>query len=333
METRLGYACINMDLSSKGISCNRGMIRRTFDLKGISYASDLAILNLRDLAQIIQWNSENDFQVYRMSSALFPWMSEYEIRKMPRFNEIKQALEYVGKLAMDVGQRLSFHPGQFNVLGSPTERMVLNTAVDLNQHAEIMDLMGLPITTEYPINIHLGGAYGDKESAIDRFCKNFKIHLSESAQKRLIVENDDKGSMFSVADLYSGVYERIGIPITFDYHHHRFCTGGLTEEEAVKLASKSWPKGIRQMAHYSSCRKTFEEPEQKAQAHADYVYEKINDYGLALDIEVESKAKEQAVIKYRKDLIKESLLTEYLKFDYAGTCRVKNNERVYQQEY
>jgi UV DNA damage repair endonuclease len=87
------------------------------------------------------------------------------------------------------------------------------------------------------------------------------------------------------------------------------------------------------MAHYSSCRKTFEEPEQKAQAHADYVYEKINDYGLALDIEVESKAKEQAVIKYRKDLIKESLLTEYLKFDYAGTCRVKNNERVYQQEY
>jgi UV DNA damage endonuclease len=332
METRLGYACINMDLSSKGISCNRGMIKRTFDLKGISYASDLVILNLRDLAQIIQWNSENDFYVYRMSSALFPWMSEYKIRKMPRYSEIKQALEYSGKLAMNAGQRLSFHPGQFNVLGSPTERMVSNTIVDLNQHAEIMDLMGLPLTTEYPINIHLGGAYGDKESAMARFCKNFK-HLSESAQKRLIVENDDKGSMFSVADLYSGVYEKIGIPITFDYHHHRFCAGGLTEEDAVKLASRSWPKGIRQMAHYSSCRKTFEEPEQKAQAHADYVYEKINDYGLALDIEVESKAKEQAVIKYREDLIKESLLTEYLKFDYAGTCRVKNNERVYQQEY
>jgi UV DNA damage endonuclease len=297
------------------------MIKRTFEAKGVTYASDIVIANLQDLAKIIEWNSENDFQVYRMSSALFPWMSEYEIRKMPRFNEIKQALEYAGKLAMDAGQRLSFHPGQFNVLGSPTERMVSNTVVDLNQHAEIMDLMGLPLTTEYPINIHLGGAYGDKESAMDRFCKNFKKHLSESAQKRLIVENDDKGSMFSVTDLYSGVYERIGIPITFDYHHHRFCTGGLTEEEAVKLASKSWPKDIRQMTHYSSCRKTFEEPTQKAQSHADYVYEKINDYGLELDMEVESKTKEQAVIKYKKDLLEGTLLNEYLNFDYAGTCR------------
>ena len=321
MGIRLGYACINMHLGSQGISCNRGMIKRTFEAKGVTYASDIVIANLQDLAKIIEWNSENDFQVYRMSSALFPWMSEYEIRKMPRFNEIKQALEYAGKLAMDAGQRLSFHPGQFNVLGSPTERMVSNTVVDLNQHAEIMDLMGLPLTTEYPINIHLGGAYGDKESAMDRFCKNFKKHLSESAQKRLIVENDDKGSMFSVTDLYSGVYERIGIPITFDYHHHRFCTGGLTEEEAVKLASKSWPKDIRQMTHYSSCRKTFEEPTQKAQSHADYVYEKINDYGLELDMEVESKTKEQAVIKYKKDLLEGTLLNEYLNFDYAGTCR------------
>lgn len=321
MGIRLGYACINMHLGAQGISCNRGMIKRTFEAKGVSYASDIVIANLQDLAKIIEWNSENDFQVYRMSSALFPWMSEYEIRKMPRFNEIKQALEYAGKLAMDSGQRLSFHPGQFNVLGSPTERMVLNTAVDLNQHAEIMDLMGLPITTEYPINIHLGGAYGDKESAMDRFCKNFKIHLSESAQKRLIVENDDKGSMFSVSDLYSGVYQRIGIPITFDYHHHRFCTGGLTEEEAVKLASKTWPENIRQLTHYSSCRKTFEDPTQKAQAHADIVYEKINDYGLELDVEVESKTKEQSVIKYRRDLLEGTLLNEYLNFDYAGTCR------------
>jgi UV DNA damage endonuclease len=75
-----------------------------------------------------------------------------------------------------------------------------------------MDLMGLPQSTEYPINIHLGGAYGDKESSMIRFCENFKS-LSESAKKRLIVENDDKASMFSVKDLYEGVYSRIGIPI------------------------------------------------------------------------------------------------------------------------
>ena len=99
---------------------------------------------------------------------------------------------------------------------------------------------------------------------------------------------------------------------------HETCSG-LSEEEALKMASKSWPSGIRQMTHYSSCRKTFEEPTGKAQAHADYVYEIIKDYGLDIDIEVESKAKELAVQKYKRDLVAGSLLTEYLKFEgYAG---------------
>jgi UV DNA damage endonuclease len=324
MGIQLGYACINMQLSSKGISCNRGMIKRTFEAKGVSYASEIVLNNIRDLTQIIQWNSENDFQVYRMSSALFPWMSEYEIREMPRFDEILNGLKNAGQLAIKNKQRLSFHPGQFDVLCSPSEKVVNNAIKDINQHAEIMDLMGLSISTSYPINIHLGGAYGDKESSMERFCENFG-RLSESAQKRLVVENDDKASMFSVADLHRGIHKRIGIPITFDYHHHRFCTGDLSEEEAIKLASTTWPEGVRQLTHYSSCRKTFEEPTQKAQAHADYVYEKIKDYGLEIDIEVESKAKELSIIKYREDLKTDSLLNEYLNFDYAGTCGVEDN--------
>jgi UV DNA damage endonuclease len=248
-------------------------------------------------------------------------MSEYEITELPRFDEIQEALKKAGKIAIDAGQRISFHPGQYNVLVSPSEKAVLATIMDLDQHAQIMDLMGLPSTAEFPVNIHLGGAYGNKEDAIQRFCKNF-YRLSDSAKRRLIIENDDKATMYSVKDLYHGIYETIGLPITFDYHHHRFCDGGLSEEEAIKMAAKSWPKEIRQMAHYSSCKKTFEEPGVIARAHADYVYEIINDYGLEIDIEVESKAKELAVQKYRKDLEAGTLLTEYLKFDeYAGISR------------
>ena len=58
--------------------------------------------------------------------------------------------------------------------------------------------------------------------AMDRFCKNFE-RLSESVQGRLTVENDDKESMYSVKDLMY-IHERIGIPIVFDYHHHKFNT-------------------------------------------------------------------------------------------------------------
>lgn len=314
MKTQLGYACINMQLGQLGVSCNRGMIKKTFGIKGTTYASEITQLNLKDLLSIVKWNSDNGFHVYRMSSCLFPWMSEYDIQKMPNFSSISILLKEIGDLAITTQQRLSFHPGPFNVLASPTEKMVNNTIKDLDQHSEIMDVMGLPITVGYPINIHLGGAYGDKKLAMQRFCSNFK-KLSSSAQKRLIIENDDKGSMFSVKDLYEGIYENIGIPITFDYHHHRFCTGGLSEEEAVTLASKTWPAHIRQMAHYSSCKKTFENILQKAQAHADYIYEIINDYGLDLDIEVEAKAKELAVLKYRMDIENGTLLNKYLKFD------------------
>lgn len=310
-----------MQLGEKGIQCNRGMIKRTFQTKGTSYASELILANLNDLEKILKWNISNGFEVYRMSSVLFPWMSEYEITELPRFDEIQRQLKTIGRLAMCSGQRISFHPGQYNVLGSPSVKAVLSTILDLDQHAQIMDLMELPKTAEFPLNIHLGGAYGNKEEAMDRFRKNFS-RLSESARKRLIVENDDKASMYSVKDLYHGIYEEIGLPITFDYHHHRFCDGGLSEEEAIKMAARSWPEGIRQMTHYSSCKKTFEDPESIARAHADYVYEVINDYGLEIDVEVESKAKEMAVQKYKKDLEAGTLLTEYLKFeDYAGISR------------
>jgi UV DNA damage endonuclease len=178
MGMRLGYACINMALDEVGIKCNRGMIRRTFDAKGIDYASSLALENLVDLAKVVEWNSKNDFFVYRMSSCLFPWMSEYEISEMPNIEEIEKACRRIGDIAKKTGQRLSFHPGQFNVMSSLSENIVIKTARDLNQHAEIMDLMGLPRTFEYPINIHIGGAYGDKTSAMQRFDNIFVLITS-----------------------------------------------------------------------------------------------------------------------------------------------------------
>ena len=93
--------------------------------------------------------------------------------------------------------------------------------------------MGLSRTPYNKINIHCNGVYGDKQSLMDRFCKNFE-KLPESVQTRLTVENDDKASMYSVKDLMY-IHERIGIPIVFDYHHHTFNTGGLTEQEALEL--------------------------------------------------------------------------------------------------
>ena len=311
MVNKLGYACINMQLSyptkygnkprgTQPITTNRSMIRRTFDTKGVDYASELTLQNAKDLHHIIQWNIMNGYDFYRMSSDMIPWKTEYEWDDMKDIDEIKQWFHSAGTLATTHGIRLTFHPGPFNVLVSPNENVVENTIKDLTIHGETMDLLGQSRTPYNKLNIHCNGVYGDKESALDRFCKNFE-RLPESVQSRLTVENDDKASMYSVKELYDGIYKRIGIPVVFDYHHHRFCDGGLSEQEALELAISTWPKDIVPAVHYSESRSKEQLDEKiKPQAHSDYVVDYINTYGHNVDIMVEAKHKELAVSKYKE---------------------------------
>ena len=107
--------------------------------------------------------------------------------------------------------------------------------------------------------------------------------------------------MYSVKELYDGVYKRIGIPIVFDYHHHKFCTGGLSEREALELACSTWPKGITPVVHYSESRSKERLDESiRPQAHSDYVYQYIDTYGIDVDIMIEAKHKELAVQRYKE---------------------------------
>ena len=295
----LGYACINMTLGKQKpkITTNRSMIKRTFLEKGIPYASQLAIQNARDLVEIIKWNHRNGVKFFRLSSELFPWASEYNLSDLPHYLRIKNLMAGAGHLAKNYGQRITAHPGPFNVLVSPNENVVQNTITDLSIHGEVFDMLGLSRTPYNKLNIHCNGVYGDKISAMDRFCKNFE-RLPESVQTRLTVENDDKASMYSVKDLMY-IHNRIGIPIVFDYHHHKFCTGDLSEEEALKLAVSTWPKDIVPVVHYSESKALHENNDKlKPQAHSDYINSIPNTYGLDVDIMVESKAKELAIMEY-----------------------------------
>ena len=299
---RMGYACINMQLSSQKpkIYTGRSMIKRTFKDKGIKYASELGLQNTKDLFEIIKWNKENGFDFFRITSNLFPWCSEYKLEDMPDHWEIAGILGEIGKYVDEHKIRLTSHPGPFNVLTSPHEHVVENCINDLSTHGEVFDMMGVSRTPYNKINIHIGGAYGDKVSAMERFCENFN-RLPNSVKSRLTVENDDKATMYSVKDLYEGVYCKIGIPIVFDYHHHRFCTGGLSEEDALEVAISTWPTDIVPVVHYSESRNIEQEDDKiKPQAHSDYVYDYIDTYGNEVDIMVEAKAKELAVLKYKE---------------------------------
>lgn len=294
----IGYACINMTMGKK-VTTNRSMVKKTFNAKGLDYVSELALANAKDLIKILEWNRLNGINFFRLSSALIPWGDNIDITQLKDYEEFKFELKKAGDYAKLHNMRINSHPGPFNVLPSPNESVIQKTFADLELHGKIFDLMGLSKTPYNNINIHCNGVYGDKQSAMDRLITNFK-RLSPSVRKRLTLENDDKASMYSVRDLMY-IHQNTGIPIVFDYHHHQFCTGDLSEEAALKLAATTWPKGITQEVHYSESKALHENnPKEKPQAHSMYINSLPNTYGLDVDVMLECKAKELALLDIRK---------------------------------
>ncbi len=297
----IGYACINMELSDRPkaqrITTNRTMIKRTFREKGLAYASELALANCRDLLTILKWNENNGFKFFRLSSDLFPWASEYDLKDLPDFQDISSALQKAGNFIEEHGHRITSHPGPFNKLTSPYERVILNTIRDLDHHGEVFDMLGLSRTPYNKLNIHVGAHYNDKPMALANFNKNFH-RLSDAAKSRLTVENDDKASLYSTKELYDEVYREIGIPIVHDIHHHTFCTGGQDQEEAMLTAAVTWGD-VTPVVHYSESRTEEQDnPKIRPQAHSDFIVNKIETFGLDVDVMVEAKMKEKAVQKY-----------------------------------
>jgi UV DNA damage endonuclease len=300
----IGYCCINISINEgkskkDHVLVNRGMVKKTFDVKGLSYVSELALKNIIDLEKIIKWNIQNNIFVYRMSSDMFPCLGFYSLTDLPNFDLISNKLNYIGKLAKDNNIRLSFHPSHFCIIASENQKVIDNAIDELNKHAELMDLMGLDQSHYYPINIHIGTTKPTLEDAAKKFCVNFH-KLSDSCKKRLTIENDDSPTQYSVKMLYDWLYKEINIPIVFDQHHFNYGPQDQTMEEALRLAHSTW--NVKPLTHMSSS-KTLEDVKGRQTAHADYIYEEIKTYGLEFDTELECKKKDIALLKYRKDFL------------------------------
>ena len=309
MERKYGYCCINMTLSEQKerVTTNRGMVKRTFLERGLSYVSELALQNVKDLKTILEWNHVNSINMYRMSSDMFPWCSEYEISDLSDYKEISMILKECGDFAKSVDQRITFHPSPYGVLASDRPDVVVKAIKELSQHGEIMDLMGLDRSVYYPINIHVNTTKPDKESAAERFCENFSL-LPDSVKSRLVVEVDDKKSQYTSLDLHRMVHSKIGIPVTFDYLHN-ICNPpeALCEEASLRVCLSTWPEKIPAITHYSDSRKLHEDESVKEVAHSDWIWKSPETYGLNFDIEFEVKMKERALLKFmeQKDFLYE----------------------------
>lgn len=299
-NNRIGYCCLCLSLEKDKVTTNRGMIKKTFLERGLPYVSELVLKNTEDLIKIIRFNGDKNIRMYRMSSDMFPWMSEYELSDLPDFDQIQRNLRFAGDLAKELDQRLSFHPSPYCVIASQNRDVVSKSIKELRQHAEIMDLMGLERSHKYPINIHINTTKPTKEEASERFIKVFES-LPETVSRRLVVENDDKKSQFTPTDLYEMVYKKSGIPITYDFLHHKCNPDDISEEVALELCLSTWPVDTVPLTHFSDSRKIFEDSNAKEVAHSDWIWSKIETYDKVFDIELEVKKKDLALIKYLEE--------------------------------
>jgi len=300
---QLGLCCINTILRAQKppVFCSRKMIIRTVEEQGIDVLKAKILQNLKDVLTMMDWNEQNGIKVFRLSSELFPHKSNPKVENYT-FDFALDIMKQIGERAEKYNQRLTFHPGQYNVVGTPNEKSFQQTICDLKYHADVLDLMGLPNSSV--MVVHGGGMYGDKEATKERWKRQFKM-LPENVQRRLVLENCEK--CFSIKDCLD-ISKDIDIPVVFDTHHFE-CYKQLHPTEQFEEAGyyipailESWKKrDIKPKFHVS------EQGSGRVGHHSDYI-EVIPDYlmeipekyNISIDIMIEAKMKEQAIFRLYK---------------------------------
>lgn len=289
---RVGYACQCTAVASK----TRGCILKTYQTKGLPLIKDLILENLNSLEKIFQFNKEHNIRLFRISSDIFPWRTRWNWKDMPERQLIFDTLTKLGQQAKIQDLRLTMHPGPFNILSSPNSQVVHNTILELDRQSEVFDLLGFAPSYENPVNIHLGGAYGDKPAAIARWMNNYK-KLADHTKKRLTIENDDRPNLYTTGELLP-ISQKLGIPIKFDFYHNSCHPDKLTQDELIKVCAQTWTQhGQTPIFHWSESRaKEQNNPSISKVAHSDYITQLPYHPEVPFDIMIEAKQKEQALL-------------------------------------
>lgn len=220
---------------------------------------ELTVQNLNALKHMVDYNLQNGVRLFRISSDIIPFASS-SVNKVNWADDYALMLDALGQAIRSGGMRVSMHPGQYTVLNSPNVQTVENTVRELAYHTQFLDSLGVDDTCK--IILHLGGAYGDKPTALKRFVEQYRA-LPDRVRARLVIENDDKIYTAHEA-LEVGLAN--GIPVVFDnLHHQANHTGDVGSERAwIAECAKTWkPADGRPKIHYSQSN-----PQKKLGAHS-----------------------------------------------------------------
>lgn len=253
--------------------------------------STLCRSNVKSLYAALQYCASHKIGAFRILSSLFPVKTHpqagYDLEDLPESQLVRASLRECQTFATQHNIRTTFHPDQFVVLNSPRSEVVERSLEDLVAHAELAELVGADV-----INIHGGGAFGDKPTALASLVRQIE-RLPDTIRQRLTLENDDR--VFTPADLLP-VCRATGVPLVYDVHHHRCCPDGLTVAAATEAALATWNR--EPLFHLSSPINGWSGP--YPERHHDDIDPR--DFpqswlSLKITVDVEAKSKELAVLK------------------------------------
>jgi len=293
---RLGLCCLFAVEPIKFRTTTATAMLRLTRKQRLARLADLCLANADALLAALRFCAAHGIAAFRVNSQILPVKTHptagYTMSELPGGAGIVERFKECGKFARANALRLSFHPDQFVVLNSPNPKTLAHSLEELDYQAEVAEWVGADT-----INIHGGGAYGDKTAALGALRKNIE-RLPVPVRSRLTLENDDK--VYTPSDLLP-VCADTGVPLVYDVHHHRCLSDGLSVAETTKRARKTWKS--EPLFHISSPIEGWNGP--KPQRHHDYI--NVADFpdewlGWPLTVEVEAKAKELAVARLIDDL-------------------------------
>ncbi len=258
MRMKIGYACLMVGVPGTDMKTTRKANATPERLE------KLIAHNLAAMENMLDYNIRHGIKMYRISSDIVPFASDLETNQMDWVDLFEETLKRLGEKVKAHDIRVSMHPGQYTVLNSTDVGVVERAILDLAYHTQFLDAMG--VDDSHKVILHIGGVYGDKDAAKERFIKVYE-GLSDRIKARLIIENDH--NLYTISDVLE-ISEATGAPVVYD-NLHNACNPSdpeVSDAEWIKQAKATWrPADRRMKIHYSQ-----QKPGGRLGAHTDTIY-------------------------------------------------------------
>lgn len=284
MRPQLGLVCITQSKEVRYRTVTRTRLLALPPESQRTLLDEIYRANIETLASALRYCERESISLYRIVSSIFPFADEDVGREVLR--PLAESLARVGQYALERGIRMVMHPDQFVVLSSDSEAVVANSIKILQMHADIMDLLEQPRSSWALLEIH-GGKADRSDALVARIAA-----LPDAIRLRLGLENDEYS--YSALEIHD-VCLRTGVPMVFDAHHHIVherldSYDDPSVADMLAKARATWSDPGQQLVHISNGRNGFNDRQ-----HADLIDVMPACYAHAPYIEIEAKAKEEAI--------------------------------------